>query len=91
MLVVTAFLNGDMNGEIFMEQQEGFGVEDSSNVCKLVNSLYGLKQAPRQWHAKLMHLLFEFLDFREIYSLIICMSGFREGSLLLLLRMLMIC
>jgi Reverse transcriptase (RNA-dependent DNA polymerase) len=51
--VVTAFLNGDLNEEIFMEQPEGFGAEDSSQVCKLVKSLYGLKQAPRQWHAKI--------------------------------------
>jgi hypothetical protein len=39
--------------EIFMEQSEGFGAEDSSKVCKLVKSLYGLKQAPREWHAKI--------------------------------------
>jgi hypothetical protein len=31
--VVTAFLNGDLNEEIFMEQPEGFGAEDSSKVC----------------------------------------------------------
>jgi hypothetical protein len=56
--VMTAFLNGDLNEEIFMEQPEGFGAEDSSNVCKLVNSLYGLKQAPRQWHSKIDGFLF---------------------------------
>jgi Reverse transcriptase (RNA-dependent DNA polymerase) len=34
--VVTAFLNGDLNEEIFMEQPEGFGAEDPSQVFKLL-------------------------------------------------------
>jgi Reverse transcriptase (RNA-dependent DNA polymerase) len=65
--VVTAFLNGDLNEEIFMEQPEGSGAEDSSQVCKLAKSLYGLKQAPRQWHAKIDGFLFllEYLDFAK--------------------------
>lgn len=51
--VVTAFLNGDLEEEIFMEQPEGYvqpGQEDM--VCKLKKSLYGLKQSPRCWNQK---------------------------------------
>jgi Reverse transcriptase (RNA-dependent DNA polymerase)/Integrase core domain/GAG-pre-integrase domain len=66
--VVTAFLNGDLNEEIFMEQPEGFGAEDSSQVCKLVKSLYGLKQAPRQWHAKIDGFLVGVLEFSRNVS-----------------------
>jgi Reverse transcriptase (RNA-dependent DNA polymerase)/gag-polypeptide of LTR copia-type/Integrase core domain/GAG-pre-integrase domain len=66
--VVTAFLNGDLNEEIFMEQPEGFGAEDSSKVCKLAKSLYGLKQAPRQWHAKIDGFLVEVLGFSRNMS-----------------------
>ncbi|XP_057249385.1 uncharacterized protein LOC130590830, partial [Beta vulgaris subsp. vulgaris] len=51
--VKTAFLNGDLEEEIYMSQPEGFvvlGQEDK--VCKLRKSLYGLKQAPKQWYEK---------------------------------------
>ncbi|MCH80615.1 retrotransposon protein putative Ty1-copia sub-class, partial [Trifolium medium] len=51
--VKTAFLNGELEEEIYMEQPEGFvihGQEDK--VCTLDKSLYGLKQAPKQWHEK---------------------------------------
>eukprot|EP00253_Pinus_taeda_P019928 PITA_19928 len=49
--VKTAFLHGDLDKEIYMEQPEGF-VEHRNEkfVCRLQNSLYGLKQSPRQWY-----------------------------------------
>ncbi|WKA09039.1 hypothetical protein VitviT2T_026717 [Vitis vinifera] len=51
--VKTAFLNGDLDEEIYMEQLEGFSAPgQEKKVCKLVKSLYGLKQAPKQWHEK---------------------------------------
>ena len=47
--VKTAFLNGDLDEEIYMEQPEGFIVPgQEKKVCRLVKSLYGLKQAPKQ-------------------------------------------
>ena len=52
--VKTAFLNGDLNEKVYMEQPEGFVLLGNENkVCKLVKSLYGLKQAPKQWHKKI--------------------------------------
>ena len=49
--VVTAFLNGVIDQEIFMEQPDGYVVHgQESKVCKLKRSLYGLKQSPRCWN-----------------------------------------
>ncbi|KAI3518707.1 hypothetical protein L1887_07519 [Cichorium endivia] len=51
--VKTAFLNGDLDVEVYMKQPEGFIMPDHElKVCKLVKSLYGLKQDPKQWHQK---------------------------------------
>ena len=51
--VKTAFLNGDLDEEIYMVQPEGFVVPGQENkVCKLRKSLYGLKQAPKKWYEK---------------------------------------
>ena len=46
--VKMAFLNGDLEEDIYMIQSEWFIVQGQENpVCKLRKSLYGLKQAPR--------------------------------------------
>ena len=56
--VKTAFLNGDLNEEIYMEQPEMFSAPGQEmKVCRLVKSLYGLKQAPKQWHEKFDNIM----------------------------------
>ncbi|GKA93173.1 retrovirus-related pol polyprotein from transposon TNT 1-94 [Tanacetum coccineum] len=58
--VKTAFLNGDLEEEIYMNQPEGFiAPGQEGKVCRLVKSLYGLKQAPKQWHQKFDHTMLE--------------------------------
>ena len=56
--VVTAFLNGELVEEVFLEQPEGFLVKDKEDhVYKLKKALYGLKQAPRAWYTKMNDVL----------------------------------
>ena len=51
--IKTAFLNGELDEEIYIDQPGGFVVNgQESKVCKLLKSLYGLKQVPKQWHEK---------------------------------------
>ncbi|GJV38094.1 retrovirus-related pol polyprotein from transposon TNT 1-94 [Tanacetum coccineum] len=58
--VKTAFLNGDLEEEIYMNQPEGFiAPGQAGKVCRLVKSLYGLKQAPKQWHQKFDNTMLE--------------------------------
>ena len=52
--VKSAFLNGKLEEEVYIEQAEEFLLsENIYYVCKLKNALYGLKQAPRAWFSRL--------------------------------------
>ena len=58
--VATAFLNGQLQEEVYMDQPEGFVMPGKEGlVCKLKHSLYGLKQAPRCWNLTLNEKLKE--------------------------------
>ena len=55
--VTTAFLNGELEEEVYMRQPEGFIVEEQEHlVCKLKRSL---KQSPRCWNHALHNQLTE--------------------------------
>ena len=81
----NAFLNGDLQEEVFMVQPEGFvDPHRPTHVCKPRKALYGLKQAPRAWFDKLKGALTS----RGFHSSISDTSLFytwRNGRMILLL------
>jgi hypothetical protein len=57
--ISSAFLNGDLDADVYMQQPEGFEQHGPDYVCRLLKSLYGLKQAGRMWYMKLDKILTE--------------------------------
>jgi len=55
--VKSAFLNGIINEEVYVEQPPSFEDHQHPNhVYKLKKALYGLKKAPRKWYERLNYL-----------------------------------
>lgn len=56
--VVLAYLHGELDVNLYIEQPEGFKTGD--RVYKLIRALYGLKQSTQVWnlhsHQELIHL-----------------------------------
>ncbi|KAD3067701.1 hypothetical protein E3N88_35581 [Mikania micrantha] len=52
--VKSAFLNGELTEEVYVQQPDGFAVKGKEGlVYRLRKALYGLRQAPRAWNARL--------------------------------------
>jgi hypothetical protein len=66
--VVTAFLAGKLDVEVYMEQPEGYKQRGNKDlVCKLLNSLYGVKQSARVWNQRLRKYL-KRIGFKQLES-----------------------
>eukprot|EP00253_Pinus_taeda_P007023 PITA_07023 len=58
--VKSAFLNGVLNEEVYIEQPLGYERKGQEHkVCRLKKALYGLKQAPRAWYSRIDFYLLE--------------------------------
>ena len=65
--ISSAFLNGDIDTEVYMKQPEGFPQGPKDKVLRLLKSIYGLKQSPRLWQQKLDSVLTQ-LGFKKVES-----------------------
>ncbi|KAL5818254.1 hypothetical protein ACOSQ3_022150 [Xanthoceras sorbifolium] len=84
--VKTAFLHGDLDEEIYMEQPESFQVKGKEkSVCRLKNSLYGLKQAPRQWYKKFDSFMEKNKYNRTTADHCVFIKKFSDGDFIILL------
>ena len=80
--VTTAFLNGELEEEVYMKQPKGHeepGAEDL--VCRLLKSLYGLKQAPRIWYKTFCKDL-KGLGFEVVQDIECLFVRIKEGSVI---------
>eukprot|EP00253_Pinus_taeda_P034533 PITA_34533 len=58
--VKSAFLNGVLKEEVYVEQPPGYEVDgEEQKVCRLKKALYGLKQDPRAWYNRIDAYLIE--------------------------------
>ncbi|KAG6465891.1 hypothetical protein O3G_MSEX015473 [Manduca sexta] len=67
--VKTAFLNGNLTENVYMEQPDGFKVKGKEHmVYKLNKAIYGLKQASKMWYDKINKILLQKLHFKKTAS-----------------------
>eukprot|EP00253_Pinus_taeda_P033287 PITA_33287 len=56
----SAFLNGLLKEEVYIEQPLGYEKKGQEHkVCRLKKALYGLKQAPKEWYSRIDSYLLE--------------------------------
>jgi hypothetical protein len=84
--VKTAFLNGNIEEELYMVQPEGFvDPKDANKVCKLQQPIYGLKQASRSWNLHFYEAIkgFRFVQNTEEFRIYKKMNGSSVAFLVL--------
>ena len=82
--VKSAFLNGDLYEEVYVEQPAGFiKMGNEHKVLRLKKALYGLHQAPRAWNSKLNDTLLSLNFKRSLSEYAIYTKRRREAQLLI--------
>jgi hypothetical protein len=83
--VPEAFLNADLEEDVFVELPPGY--QKDGMVAKLKKSLYGLKQAPRNWDKLIHEFTLKELDYKATISdRSLYYSRSKTGRVLLLFR-----
>lgn len=64
----TAFLNADVQGDIFCYQPKGYITAGQEHlVCRMNRAMYGLRQSPRRWYLKLRAILIK-MGFKQLLT-----------------------
>jgi hypothetical protein len=58
--VIAAFLNGDLEEDIYLELPEGIKTSNNCRVVKLIKSIYGLRQSSYIWFKKFTKTILEY-------------------------------
>lgn len=83
--VKTAFLNGDLEENVYTKQPKGFIMEGKEEMgCRLKKSIYGLKQASRQWYLKFNETIKSF-GFKENIEDNCVYAKFKSGKYIFLI------
>lgn len=84
--VKNAFLNGDLEEEVYMDIPAGLETTSNFNkVCRLRKSLYGLKQSPRAWFEWFTKVVkgYRFVQCQSDHTLFV--KHFPEGKLAIII------
>ena len=83
--VKTAFLNGDLDENVYMAQPKSFVVKGKECMgCRLMKFIYGLKQASRQWYLKFDGTIRKF-GFKENVEDNCIYTKFKNGKFIFLI------
>lgn len=63
--VNTAYLQGTLEEDIYIQPPSGIKTHTKNKVCKLRKAIYGLKQSGRVWNAKLNEVLTK-MEFQQL-------------------------
>lgn len=76
--VSNAFLHGDLDYDIFMEQSPDY-CKDKNLICKLCKAIYGLKVARNIWNQCINDFFVNSLDFIHSFN-DVCLYFKRTGK-----------
>ncbi|KAJ0590261.1 putative RNA-directed DNA polymerase [Helianthus annuus] len=84
--VKTAFLNGKLNEQVYIEQPQGYIKHgEERKVCHLQRALYGLKQAPRAWYSRIDSYFLQNKFKKSAYEHTLYIKDINKGKLVICL------
>ena len=86
MVVVSAYVQGELHDEVYMKQPERFVKRgEEMKFCKLLRPLYGFKQSGREWYKKFDNYLRKIRCSRTIADPCIYVFGESEDKVIVII------